>query len=177
MKDTNTLDIANKTTTRNGTPDRNGVILPPNKREPKRIVEPEDDEDAEHAELKQRFITKLTEYQRAQKSLVDVVREMIDAEVERDEAIEWAVEAGFSESYARATVSTLYSALIGRERKEGHGGRKGNDDAKAFGDKVLKQFNGNHAKAMTFLLAARRHVEKLAKEAKKPVRRSTPAKA
>lgn len=159
MKDTNTLDVAarngNGSTNGHETTSRVGSRLRAN-------GSPSDSESESDSTLRKRFIEALTANQKTLVSLVDVVREMIEEDIERDEAIEWGMDAGLSESYVRATVSRLYSDLVGCVRKTG-GGRKGNKGAVGLAERALKEYDGSYTRAKAALLAARRHLEKLEK--------------
>lgn len=169
MKTPNTMDVAGNT--RNGTNGHNGhVTLKATRRHVEAATGQGEVEDVDGGEdtsgLRKRFVSALTANQKTLGTLADVVREMIDSEVEREEAIDWGIEAGLSESYVRSTVSRLYSDLVGRERAKG-AGRKGNKGAAEVAEYALRAVKGDFAKAKAVLLAARRHVEKLeAAEAK-----------
>ena len=116
-------------------------------------------EDGAEVQLKARFIEALTAHCKATLPLSEVVAEMIAADIDRDEAVDWGIEAGLSEGYVRSTVSSLYIALTGKRQVKAGGGRKANKGARAMAIRALKECE-TVAEAKALLLAARRTVEK-----------------
>ena len=117
----------------------------------------------EHTDLKVKFIKALKSHQAAENSLALVVAELIDAEIDRDEVIEWGLEAEFSEGYVRSTVSRLYKEITGQgKNKPGQGAkkRKGVDAVVAY---LLRMTSGDKKEAMALALSARRELEKQVK--------------
>lgn len=127
-------------------------------------IEPCEADDAEG--LRKRFVTALTVSLKADVTLGDVVRDMIEQGIERDEAIDWGIEAGLPESSVRTKVSQIYSEVQGRVRAKG-AGRKSSMEAVEYAAKLIKDCKGDLAKAKKLALAVYRQVEKAAKEASK----------
>jgi hypothetical protein len=94
--------------------------------------------------LKSRFCKALTARAKADKPLFEVVGEMIAADVERDEAIEWGMETGLSESYVRTTVSRLYSDVDGGKNAKGQG-RKSKPEAQVIYDYAVRLYGADRA--------------------------------
>lgn len=169
MKDTNTIDGAG----RNGVSAINGAsrIQPVATEEklPEDIDTARDAFDEEETEetLKPRFQSALIGACKAEASLAAVMAEMVAADVTRDDAIDWGIETGLSESYVRSTVSRIYIELTGRRVVAKGAGRKVNKGAKALAERVLKETDGDFAKAKALLLAARRILERMEKAADK----------
>jgi hypothetical protein len=113
--------------------------------------------------LKERFISALTGHCKAEISLTVIVTEMIGADIERDEAIDWGIEAGLSESYVRSVVSRLYVELTGERKVRKGGGRKANKGAAGMAERAMKYCGDDTDKALALLLAARRMLEKWVK--------------
>ena len=122
-------------------------------------VESDTDEDTAEDTLRPRFIAALTAHCQSLVPLSAVVTDMIGAGIERDEAIDWGLEAGLSEGYVRSTVSNLYRDLTGRRVKAVGGGRKRNVSAAGFAEMALKASKDDVSAAKALLLAARRLIE------------------
>jgi hypothetical protein len=130
-------------------------------------VEPEEtpeEYDEENDGLKTRFQTALIGHCKAEVSLSAVVVELIAADIDRETAIEWGVEAGLSESYVQSTVSRLFIELTGERKKRVGGGRKPNKGAAGFAERAMKACDDDVDKALALLLAARRLLEKWEKD-------------
>lgn len=179
MKDTNTLDIASGTGSRekssNGRFDAAGVQLgvkAPVKRNrlaglEEALVDSDNADATIELDLRTRFIEALRVHQAASESLSTVVREAIEHGFDRDDVIQWGIDADIrSESYIRSVVSVVYSDIVGHVRKAG-GGRKANKGAQGYADRTLRECGGSYVKAKALLLAARRLVEKMEAQASK----------
>jgi hypothetical protein len=112
--------------------------------------------------LRERFVAALVSHGKSEMHLTDIVAEMIEQDVERDEAIEWGIEAGVSEEYVRVVVSRLYSAAQGHVRAKG-GGRKRNPTAIQRAEKLVKECRGDLKAAKRLALAIYRQIEKMLK--------------
>jgi hypothetical protein len=124
----------------------------------KQAVVLEFDED-QYGDLRVRFVAALTDHCKALLPLTAIVTEMIGAEIEREEAIDWGIEAGLSESYVRSTVSSLYIQLTGSRKKAVGGGRKRNVSAPGFAEMAMTACKDDITAAKALLLAARRLLE------------------
>lgn len=124
-----------------------------------RDIESDVDEDSTIEALRVEFVSALTAHCKALIPLTDVVTRMIGADVERETAIEWGIEAGLSESYVRSTVSSLYIQITGMRVKRVGGGRKRNDSAAGFAELAMKACKDDVSEAKALLLAARRLLE------------------
>lgn len=114
--------------------------------------------------LKSVFQSALLAHNKASVSLTQAVQSLIEADIERSEAIEWGLETGLSESYVRATVSSYYSQLVGRERAKG-AGRKRANGAQAVANCAMRESGDNGIKkAIALCRSAMRLLEKQAKE-------------
>ncbi len=116
-------------------------------------------EDTAESDLRPRFVAALTAHCKTLIPLTEIVTELIAAGVERNEAIDWGIEAGLSEGYVRSTVSNLYRDLTGKRLKAVGGGRKRNESAAGFAEMALKATKDDIAAAKALLLAARRLIE------------------
>lgn len=116
--------------------------------------------------IRERFIAALTVHCKAESTLSVIVAEMIQLGIDRDTAIEWGIDAGLSDGYVRSTVSRLFIALVGRVKRKGQG-RKVSPNAVKLAKLVLRWKKGSFKQAKAILLAARRIVESLEREADK----------
>jgi len=127
--------------------------------------EPDQQEESEES-IRKAFVDALTANQRTVGALTDATIAAIEAGFDRDDCIAWGLEAGLSDGYVRSTVSRLFVELVGRVKRKG-GGRKANKGAVALAKRVLSECKGDFAEAKKLLLAARRIVESLEREADK----------
>lgn len=97
----------------------------------------------------------------AQKSLADAVKACVQANIDRDDVIAAAIAGGFSESYARSTVSVIYGQEKGRVRKVG-AGRETPAEAIRFAENILKAEANSYKRAQKIALAAYRHLKLMA---------------
>jgi|ERR1051325_2470699 hypothetical protein len=121
---------------------------------------------AEEENIRKAFVDALTANQRTLVSLTEATQAAIEAGFDRDDCIQWGLDAGLSDGYVRSTVSRLFIELVGRVKKAG-GGRKRGSDAIRIAKLTLKYTKGNYKKAKALLLAARRALEAMEKQSLK----------
>lgn len=104
---------------------------------------------------KQRFVEALKADTTAQIRLTEAITAALAEDYDTDDLVEWGVEAGFSESYVRATVSRVLIAK-GQRRREKGAGRKVPNEARLLAEFAVSNFGD---KAASMLRAACRLVE------------------
>lgn len=117
-------------------------------------------------ELKTAFKSALVANSETWTSLSKATQAAIEAGYGRDEVIAWGLETKLSESHVRSTVSRLFIELVGRVKSTG-GGRKRTPFAQRVAKMILRLVKGDYAKAKSVLLAARRVLEAMEKQANK----------
>lgn len=105
--------------------------------------------------IRRRFIAALKDDASHCEAIRTVIEDADDNDIDRIELVTWGVEAGFSLSYVRATISSVLIRCGKRIRKTG-AGRKPPKEAVRLAKQAKKKFG---VQATSVLLAAYRYLK------------------